>query len=267
MALLRNLRNILQAEVRASYAGQVAARLADAREVANAKQLPFRFLSAYRELKSVSSVHTADVLDALEKAMQASAANLRGFDRNSRVLIACDTSGSMQQPVSPRSTVQLYDIGLVLGMLLQSRCEAVITGMFGDIWKVINLPRHGILANADELRRREGEVGYATNGYLVIKDLVQRRLVMDKVMIFTDCQLWNSHGTGESIGRYWKEYKRIAPAPGCTCSTWPATGQRPCGWSRKTCTWWPAGPTRCSKCWRAVENGGSALTEIRKIVV
>ena len=267
MALLRNLRNILQAEVRASYAAQVAARLADAREVANARQLPFRFLSAYRELKPVSSVHTADLLDALEWAMQASAANLRGFDRNSRVLIACDTSGSMQKAVSPRSTVQLYDIGLVLGMLLQSRCEAVVTGMFGDTWKVVNLPRQRILANADELRRREGEVGYATNGYLVIKDLVQRRLVMDKVMIFTDCQLWNSRGSGESIGRYWKEYKRIAPRARLYLFDLAGYGPTPlrvesddvylvAGWSDKV-----------FEVLEAVENGGPALGEIRKMVV
>jgi hypothetical protein len=267
MALLRNLRNILQAEVGAACIARVAARLGNAREVANARQLPFRFLSAYRELKQVSSVHVGEVLDALEKAMQASAANLRGFDRNTRVLIACDTSGSMQQPVSPRSTVQLYDIGLVLGMLLQSRCEAVVTGMFGNIWKVVNLPRQSILANADELRRREGEVGYATNGYLVIKDLVKRQRVMDKVMIFTDCQLWNSHGSGESLGWYWKEYKRIAPAARLYLFDLAGYGQAPlrvesddvylvAGWSDKV-----------FEVLEAVENGGSALTEIGRIVV
>jgi hypothetical protein len=208
-----------------------------------------------------------EVLDALEKAMQASAANLRGFDRNARVLVACDVSGSMQKAVSLRSTVQLYDIGLVLGMLLQSRCEAVVTGMFGDIWKVVSLPRQSILANADELRRREGEVGYATNGYLVVKDLVKRQLVMDKVMIFTDCQLLNSHGSGESLGRYWKEYQRIAPAARLYLFDLAGYGQAPlrveaddvylvAGWSDKV-----------FEVLEAVEDGGSALTEIGRIVV
>jgi hypothetical protein len=152
-------------------------------------------------------------------------------------------------------------------MLLQSRCEAVVTGMFGDIWKVVNLPRQHILANVDALRRREGEVGYATNGYLVIKDLVQRRLVMDKVMIFTDCQLWNSHGSGESIGRYWKEYKRIAPGARLYLFDLAGYGPMPlrvesddvylvAGWSDKV-----------FEVLEAVENGGSALGEIRKMVV
>ena len=34
---------------------------------------------------------------------------------------------------------------------------------------------------------------------------------MDKVMLFTDCQLWNSNGTDENIAILWKKYKDLAP--------------------------------------------------------
>ena len=83
--------------------------------------------------------------------------------------------------------------------------------MFGDKWKVINVPKKNILANVDEFHRREGEVGYSTNGYLVIKDLLARSKAVDKIMMFTDCQLWNSNNTSETIAGLWKQYKRIAP--------------------------------------------------------
>ncbi len=51
---------------------------------------------------------------------------MKGFDLDTKVVIACDVSGSMQQPVSAKSKILMYDIGLLLGMLLQSKCDNVI---------------------------------------------------------------------------------------------------------------------------------------------
>ena len=53
MALLRNLRNFDQAGVPDEVAEQVAARLADPAQVARSRQLPMRFLSAYRAAPSL----------------------------------------------------------------------------------------------------------------------------------------------------------------------------------------------------------------------
>ncbi|RZL08639.1 MAG: TROVE domain-containing protein, partial [Hymenobacter sp.] len=111
MALLRNLRNLLEANVNAETLAQVCATLADARQVTRARQMPFRFLAAYREVLALGSGAVAPLLAALEKAIAASAGNLRGFGPATRVVVACDVSGSMQQPISPRSKVLLYDVG------------------------------------------------------------------------------------------------------------------------------------------------------------
>lgn len=211
MATLRNLRNILEAEVSNEALEKVCRYISDAKAVANSRQLPFRYLSAYRELKNIANGRAGKVLDALEDAVLQSAVNIAGYDENTSVVIAADVSGSMQRPVSPNSKVQNYDIGLMLAMLLQSRCSNVITGMFGDIWKVIAVPKKNILANVDEYHRREGEVGYATNGFLVIRDLLLKGKVVDKIMLFTDGQLWNSTGGADTMAGVWKQYKRIAP--------------------------------------------------------
>ncbi|GGH82578.1 hypothetical protein HNQ91_005840 [Filimonas zeae] len=215
MAVLRNLRNILQAGVSAVHVERVGEYLANENAVLNAKQLPFRFLSAYRELMNVESGYNAYLLDALESAIASSVQNMPGFNRNTRVVVACDVSGSMYKPVSKNSAVQLYDIGLLLGMLLQSKCKHVQTGIFGDTWKRISLPARNVLSNVDVLRKREGEVGYATNGYLVLKDLVDRKYVADKVMLFTDMQMWDSNTNNVSnvntLEYQWRQYKAIAP--------------------------------------------------------
>lgn len=209
MATLRNLRNILVAGVSPKHIARVAGQLSDAKQVAASKQLPFRFLSAYRELQQVNTGSTGILLEALEQAVLQSATNIRGFGSETKVVIACDVSGSMQRAVSPKSTVQNFDIGLVLGMLLQSQCSNVITGMFGDRWKTIAMPRTQVLRNVMEFHRREGEVGYSTNGYLVIQDLLDRKVIVDKIFMFTDCQLWNTGGS--HIAQVWMQYKQFAP--------------------------------------------------------
>jgi len=212
MALLRNLRNIVQSGVSDAHLIKVAQRISDNNEVRKAKQFPFRFLSAYRELKEIKFGKMSILFDALEDAIRASAENMKGFGYDTAVTIACDVSGSMQTPISYRSKVQNYDVGLILGMLLASKCKNVEVGMFGDIWKVISVPTSQVLRNADEFHKREGEVGYSTNGWAVIQDLRNRKIQMDKIMIFTDCQMWDSGWGEKHIQDEWKEYKKdIAP--------------------------------------------------------
>jgi hypothetical protein len=211
MATLRNLRNILNADVSHEALDKICAYLADPKAVAESRQLPFRFLSAYRELKDVPQGWVPKVLSALEQAVALSAANIEGYNADTRIVLAADVSGSMQSPVSPKSKVQNFDIGLMLAMLLQNRCANVVTGMFGDKWKIIQVPKDNILASVYEFHRREGEVGYSTNGYLIIQDLLSRKVVVDKVMIFTDMQLWNSNNDSHSISGLWGQYKELAP--------------------------------------------------------
>ena len=86
------------------------------------KQFPFRFLSAYREIKSLGKKKTKSLeikkatlelkehidkkklmLDALEKAVLATSQNIAGFDEHTRVLMACDVSGSMFCPISQKN--------------------------------------------------------------------------------------------------------------------------------------------------------------------
>lgn len=211
MAMMRNLRNILEAGVSAKHIEMVCEYISSETAVSGARQLPFRFLSAYREIKKLDSKYTGTVLEALEEAAMCSAKNIKGFGYNTSVLIACDVSGSMQKPVSAKSAILLYDIGLMLAMLMQSQCKNAVTGMFGDRWKIINVPKRNVLANVQEYYKREGEVGYSTNGYLVIEDLIRRREIVDKVMLFTDTQMWDSNYIGQSFARSWSNYKKIAP--------------------------------------------------------
>lgn len=227
MAMMRNLRNILDANVSGHHIEMLCQYISNENAVLKSRQLPFRFLSAYREIKKSESRYASMVLEALENAVMCSAKNIKGFGYDTSVVIACDVSGSMQKAVSARSSILLYDIGLMLAMLLQSQCKNAVTGMFGNTWKIINMPKKSILTNVQEYYRREGEVGYATNGHMVIEDLIRRRAITDKVMLFTDTQMWNSNGTSECLSKSWNNYKKIAPAAKLYLFDLAGYGQQP----------------------------------------
>lgn len=211
MALMRNLRNILQSDVPINAVQRVCNRLSDAVQVAKSKQLPFRYLSAYREIEKVNSANTAMMMNALEAAVKCSASNIEGFDDNTRVLLASDVSGSMWSPISQRSTVRNFDIGLLLSMLLRNRCKQVVSGIFGDDWKVVNMPTDNILMATRQLEKLGNTVGFSTNGYKVIDWLIEQKMVMDKVMMFTDMQMWDSTDRNKEFENSWKKYKEMSP--------------------------------------------------------
>ena len=267
MAMLRNLRNILTAGAGRQTVEAACDFIGDAERVRNSKQLPFRFLSAYRETKDVDSPDTQRVVDALESAVLASAANINGFDADTSVLLACDVSGSMFSPISPKSKVMSYDIGILLAMLLRNRCRNVIAGMFGDTWKTIAIPGKGILSAVDEMYRREGEVGYSTNGYKVIDWLIGQHTVIDKVMMFTDCQMWNSRYDGSSFEKSWNRYKKIAPDAKLYLFDLSGYGNSPLRMTREDVVLISGWSDKVFDVLQALEDGPDALKAIKAIEV
>lgn len=268
MALLRNLRNILEADVTATSIKKVASILSDPNRVRRSKQLPFRYLAAYRELENVESGYVGYLLDALESAIQISAENIQGYDLATKVLIASDVSGSMYSPISQKSKIRCYDIGLVLSMLMRNRSKNVVTGIFGDRWKEVSLPSKGILANTMKLNSMEGAVGYSTNGYRVIDELIRTKRKMDKVLFFTDLQMWDSNANKASLQASWKSYKNyVAPEAKLYLFDLQGYGKTPlrinsndvyliAGWSDKI-----------FNILAAIENGSNAVAEINKLTI
>ena len=267
MALLRNLMNFIKYDISIEHIQKVAARLANEKEVAESKQLPFRFVTAYRMLRGLQPGSAIDftgtqnkhyagagfkikgggiyvvndfkinygkpmipspkvgiLMEALEEAVKHACKNIPAFGWDTKVLIAADVSGSMQKSVSERkdakgkvtgqSLLQCYDVGLALSMMLQYKCKVVSSGMFGDNFAVLPMPKDQILRNVDELHACEGMVGYSTNGYLVIDYAIaaaKQGIVYDKVFMFSDNQMYNSAGDLKHINTQWLEFRKINP--------------------------------------------------------
>jgi hypothetical protein len=134
MALLRNLRNFDEAGISAAVRKQVTDRLADPKQVARSKQFPFRFLSAYRSVRSLNWG------PALEAALDASLANVPEFD--GRMLVLVDRSGSMFSGMSGNSEVTMADQAALFGVAVAMRNVGRVNLVeFGTTSKEVKLHR------------------------------------------------------------------------------------------------------------------------------
>ena len=211
--------------------------------------------------------HAEEILQSLEQAVCLSAANIPGFDEDCRVLLASDASGSMFNPISRGSQVLIYHIGLLLSMLVKQKCPQAVTGLFGAIWKVYDMPSADSLWNTMEMIGRRGEVGYSTNGHKVIKWLIEEQRVMDKVMIFTDLQLWNNKWNGDSLAKSWDEYKHMAPNARLYLFDLAGYGHSPVSIERDDVFCITGWSDKVFGILKALEQGEGAIDEIRRIVV
>lgn len=114
MALARNLRNFDEAGVPDTVTLAVTAKLCDPAEVARSRQLPFRFLSAYRSAPSLRWSYP------LEQALGLSLSNIPAL--GGRTLILVDTSTSMDEVFSKDGTLRRWDAAALFGIALGHRC-------------------------------------------------------------------------------------------------------------------------------------------------
>lgn len=196
MAMLRNLRNILSANPR--NLSKVYNKLADPVAVKKSRQLPFRFLSAY---KQVGNVGGSKVFDVLEAAIDASVENLPKIPGTT--VIAVDTSGSMSSPISAKSDIRCAEIGMMLGVLANRICENAIFYTFDTNIKRKTIPsRSGILYTV----MNEARAGGGTYMQLPFEKMLSDRVKADRVIIVSDNQC-NGGYWSKPVQKYADEYR------------------------------------------------------------
>ena len=110
-------------------------------------------------------------------------------------------------------------------------------------------------------------MGYSTNGYKVIEYLNREKIVLDKVMMFTDCQMWDSYGNIHSISKEWDKYKLIAPNAKLYLFDLSGYGTTPLNIIRDDVTLIAGWSDRIFEMLEAIEKGSSAIEEIKRIEV
>jgi hypothetical protein len=185
LALARNLRNFDEAGVCDEVAATVAARFADPAQVARSRMFPYRWLSAYEAAPSLRWGH------ALDRALQASLANLPALP--GRTLVLVDTSASMTTTaMSARSKVTPIKAAAVFGVALAAKGEQVDLIGFADGIRPFrhDVAKHAsVIREVDRFARRSGEDGHGTS----IETTLRRTYAgHDRVVIVTDMQTMGS---------------------------------------------------------------------------
>ena len=197
MALLRNIRNLLEAKV--PHELWLKKLVATA---AKGQQLPFRYLSAHNANKSASGF----VLDAIEECLEISVGNLPTL--SGRSLVLTDNSGSAQsRAVSELSTMTVAQIGNLMGVLTGRISDDGVLGVFGDRLNCIPIRKKASVMDQASAANKIGKgVGGGTeNGvWLALDKAIRDKEHWDNIFIYSDMQA----GHGGLYGTNSTDYKK-----------------------------------------------------------
>lgn len=224
MAVLRNINNFIKVGLEPS---KVTPILTNPKLIADSKQFPFRFLSAYKAVhgniwnehgwestKSEDPFIKKEYSKALEIALELSVKNVPYWV--GRTFITCDSSSSMDCPISQRSTVWRSDIGMVMGALASRISDNGIASVFGEAFQVVDLDGSNVLA--DTVKLASTEVGHSTNAWKAIEYLLSNNIKVNRILLFSDMQCYDSASANrlvtiygsrgyESLAATFKKYK------------------------------------------------------------
>lgn len=185
MALIRNLRNFDDANISPDARAKVIAKLTNPDEVAKSRQLPLRFLSAF---KNVEGAHWVEPLEIGLNLTLQNVPSLKG-----KTLILVDISGSMDSPFSGNTKGRtfrsgtakyptLWEAAALFGSALAVRAEKADLVAFESYSHVIDFRQGGSILKTTERFGRNLPHG-GTNGH---QALAKHFANHDRIVYLTD---------------------------------------------------------------------------------
>lgn len=219
MAMIRNLRNILEAKVSRDVIQKVSDRLSNKDEVLRSKQLPFRFLSALKALQGMAfdtladSADMSELMAAVELASNEACANITPLPGTT--VIFADVSGSMSSnKVSEKSEVTCKDVATVLCGIVAKVAANPYVFAFGTETVPVRFAKTDTVLGIAKKAADANTHGCSTNGHRCVEWLITHKMVPDRVIFLSDMQMWNdsnSNDQGKCLADVWGDYLKSAP--------------------------------------------------------
>jgi hypothetical protein len=201
MALLRNLRNLYEADVDFNLYSE---KLLNG--VAGGKQLPFRYYSAYKAFckSNIKSVKHEDLIaECLEKSFE-NAPKLPG-----KVACLSDNSGSAWGTLtSELGTMHVAEIGNMMAVATAKMADEGVVGVFGDKLFTKEIRKtDSMLTQINEVDKLGQKVGGGTeNGiWLFFDEAIKNKEHYDHIFVYSDMQCGHGELYGND-GEVAKEY-------------------------------------------------------------
>jgi 60 kDa SS-A/Ro ribonucleoprotein len=183
-ASIRNLRNMLEAGVDEDI---IVGHL-DLAVVRHAPLYPFRYYQAYKALQD-AGLDAPEVERWLEQAVDVAVENVP--EDLGDTFVGVDLSGSMDAVLAEQSTLQRKEIGALFGAVLAEQ-GASVGGFGSDFQSVSTHVDAPVLQRQRAVMGINEDVGNATNGWKVLEYLREEGIQVDRVVLFTDMQIWDS---------------------------------------------------------------------------
>lgn len=191
MAMIRNLRNMVQAGIDNDTWKLVASRISNPKAVAKSKQLPFGFINAYDVAKENGVPNV--VLNALQEATELSLANMPKL--GDRVWVILDCSGSMGSSISSSygrvDTNTPIKVGAIFAAALSKAAKDSFEfkfTMFDDYAKHVELnPRDSVFTNYAKIMNRNA--GGGTNLQSAFDQKSKLGFEPDTVIVLSDMEV------------------------------------------------------------------------------
>ena len=244
MAMLRNLRNLIVANISQKHHRWVLSKLNDERAVVNSRQFPFRFFSAYEVLVELEKISKGEIVpkakgkgkgkkppkelpkidtailqryrSALDNALKiATCYNVKPISGST--LILCNVGSNMNRPCTaarglgkPR-TVQ--EVGILLGLMCKYSCEHCTLLIYGESsYTQVQLKDGTILHNMELVQTAATEQGLTTkDGVLPAKflyDMLVDRTPVDNLVVLTDAMKLDD-SQGQEMMDFLRKYRRL----------------------------------------------------------
>ena len=212
MALLKNLKNMLEAGISDETVDNICDLLRNENAVLKSRVLPFRFVQAYKIVDSmeIDKFRSKKILKAIEDGFILSAGNIGIVEQGEKVALLLDESGSMQGWDGRPSDKTPFGIGkaLMAAMLVGLDKENTIGWLWADNAREVNIDK-GPMTFIKETRTNGGgtNLGQAING------LIRTETVVDVIYILTDMQenQIGAFGRGKTFAESVKDYRKINP--------------------------------------------------------
>lgn len=191
MAMLRNLNNMLKYKIDRVAMGLVANKLRDPEEIKRSKQLPFRWYTAFENVKGNRTFS-----DAISEAMDIAVSNVP--EMPGKILIAIDCSGSMSG--DPMQKAAIFG-----ATLLKANKEAEVILYDTQVYKTSLSGRTPVIDIANSIIN--SAQGGGTQTSLVFKYAEDKNY--DRIIIISDCESWHEGYSGTSVQSVYENYKRF----------------------------------------------------------
>lgn len=206
MALLRNLRNILQAGVSERHVKKICVALVEGAKTG--RQFPFRYYTAKSAIENSNVNFKAQILDALDECLDVSTKNMPTL--KGKTMCLSDNSGSAWGTLnSEYGSVTVADIANLSSVITARNSDEGYVGTFGDTLKVTAISkRNGLLLQHEKVSNVGKVVGRSTEGGIweFFKNAIETKEHWDNIFIYSDMQA--GHGGLYGTSNQKNEYKK-----------------------------------------------------------